>query len=74
MLKNILASVWILAALAVLILGLNGFIDAGWTVVLSLVALVLFYAFALWTVVVNTRDPQSHAPNSNESILRGRNA
>ena len=59
MFKTIIASVWTLATVAVFILGLNGFIEPVSTVVLSLVALGLFYAFAVWSVMVNTRHPQT---------------
>lgn len=57
MIKTIFTSAWILAATAALFLGLNGTIDPAAMVAFSLAALGLFYAFALWTVIVNTRDP-----------------
>lgn len=58
MMKEILATAWILGAVAALILGLNGSIDPAAMVVFSLVALGLFYAFAVGTVIVSTRDPR----------------
>ena len=59
MYRIILASVWIIAVMATLLLGLNGTIDPAALVTLSLLALALFYAFALRTVIVSTREPQT---------------
>jgi quinol-cytochrome oxidoreductase complex cytochrome b subunit len=56
MFRIILASIWIFAAIATLVLGLNGSIDPAAMVAFSLVALALFYAFALRTVIANTRE------------------
>jgi hypothetical protein len=58
MFKTILAFAWILLGLAAVLLGLNGSISWTAMVTVSLVALALFYAFALWTVISNTRDSQ----------------
>ena len=58
MFKEIFAAAWILMAIGALFLGLNRRIDPAVMVVFSLVALGLFYGFALWTAIVNTRDPQ----------------
>ena len=54
MFRSFFASVWILAAIATLVLGLNGNIDPAAMVFFGLFALALFYAFAVRTVVVNT--------------------
>jgi hypothetical protein len=67
MFKTLMGSVWIAAAIAGIILGLNGSIEPAAKVIFSLVALAVLYAFALWTVMVNTRDPQPQVFNRNES-------
>lgn len=67
MFKTIFASAWILAAMGALLLGLNGSIDKTSMVFFSLVALVLFYGFALGTVMVRTRDTRQPSLKSNES-------
>lgn len=64
--RTVLASAWILTALAALLFGLNGSIDPAVMVIFSLVALALLYAFALWTVLVNTRDSQPESFKLNE--------
>ena len=66
MLRTIFASVWILATMTALLLGLNGNIDPAAMVIFSLAALALFYAFALWTVIVNTRDSEPLSLSRNE--------
>lgn len=66
MFRTFFASVWILTTIAALLLGLNGSIDPAAMVIFSLVALALFYAFALWTVLVNTRDSQAESFKLNE--------
>ena len=58
MYKTIFASIWIAAAMAGLILGFSGVIDPAVMVVSSLFTLGMFYIFALWVVVVNTREPR----------------
>jgi hypothetical protein len=58
MFRTIFASVWTLTTVAALLLGLNGRIDPAAMVIFSLVALGLFYAFALFTVFVNLRESQ----------------
>lgn len=58
MLRNIFATIWVFAGVTALLLGVNGMIDSAAMVIFSLVALTLFYAFALWTVIVNTRQPR----------------
>lgn len=59
MLRTIFASVWILTAVTALALGLNGSIEPAAMVSFSLVALGLLYAFALWTVIANTREEEA---------------
>ena len=68
MYKTIFASAWILTTLAVFVLGVSGRIDPVAVVIFSLIALGLFYAFAVWTVIVNTPDADPRASNSNEAI------
>ena len=58
MYKTIFASIWIATAMAALFLGLSGVGDPALMIVSSLFTLGLFYIFALWVVVVNTREPQ----------------
>jgi len=53
MFKTILAWAWIIAAMSVLFLGLNGSIDRAAMVISSLAALALF------TVFVNTHDSKA---------------
>ena len=55
MIKQIVASIWILATTAAVMLGLNGSIAPAVMVVFSLAALSMFYGFALWTVISQTR-------------------
>jgi hypothetical protein len=57
MIKTIYFSAWTLVAVSALILGLTENLNYASQVILSLVVLALFYAFALRTVVVNTREP-----------------
>jgi hypothetical protein len=66
MFRTIFASVWILTAVAALLLGLNGGIDPAAMVIFSLVALTFFYAFALWTVLMNSRDSRAESLKLNE--------
>ena len=59
MFRTTLASAWIAGTMTVLFLGLNGSIDQAAMVIVSLVALTLFYALALFTVFINTRDSKA---------------
>ena len=63
MFKTILAWAWIIVTMSVLFLGLNGSIDRAAMVIFSLAALTMFFAFALFTVFVNT--PASKAGSIN---------
>ena len=56
MMKNFYVSAWLLLAASVLVSVFTGTFNPIGMVVFSLVAVGLFYAFALWTVIVNTRD------------------
>ena len=66
MIKTIFGSLWILAGIAALFLGLNGQIDSAGMVIFSLVALTLFYASAVWTVITTQRGSPSQVFNGNE--------
>lgn len=55
MIKKLYASAWILAITALLVSILTGNFNGAAMVVFSLIVLGLFYAFALWSVTVNTR-------------------
>ena len=59
MFKTILAWAWIIVTMSVLFLGLNGSIDRAAMVIFSLAALAMFFAFAMFTVFVNTRDSKA---------------
>ena len=59
MLKIFYVLAWFLTAAAVLISVLTGTFNEGAMVVFSFIGLGLVYGFALWSVIVNTRDPQS---------------
>ena len=63
MFRTIFASVWTLATIAVWSLGFSGSIDPVAMVICSLVALVLFYAFAVFTVIINTGELESTRVN-----------
>ena len=58
MVRTVLASVWFLGTVAALFLGMNGTLDPAAMVVFSLAGLGMFYAFAFWSVFVNTREPE----------------
>jgi len=59
MMKKFYVSAWLLLAASVLVSVFTGTFNPIGMVVFSLVAVGLVYAFALWTVIVNTRDKQS---------------
>ena len=59
MFKTILAWAWIIVTMSILFLGLNGNIDRAAMMIFSLAALIMFFAFALFTVFVNTRDSKA---------------
>jgi len=59
MFKTILAWAWIIVTMSVLFLGLNGSIDRAAMVIFSLAALTMFFAFALFSVFVNTHDSKA---------------
>ena len=67
MIKQIFLSALILAGIAALFEGLDGAFDSTAMVIFSLIALVLFYAFALWTVITNTSESQPLGLDDNES-------
>lgn len=54
--KKLYVSAWILLAAAGLFAAVTGIFSPPVLVVLSLVGLGLIYGFALWSVIVNTRD------------------
>ena len=56
MIKVFYAFAWTMAAIGFMISILSGTFDTAAAVFFSLVALVLIYAFALWSVTVNTRE------------------
>lgn len=64
MIKKLYASAWILAATAALASVLTGSFNGAAMVVFSLVVLGLFYAFALWSVTVNTRHSITAVPQT----------
>ena len=54
--KQIYFSAWIVLTIAALVTVLTGSFSPAALVVFSLIALSLVYMFALWSVIVNTRD------------------
>ena len=56
--KKIYVLAWFLLAASVLVSVFTGTFDPLAMVVFSLVAVGLVYGFALWSVIVNTRDTQ----------------
>jgi len=59
MIKKFYVLAWFLLAASVLVSVFTGTFNPLGVVVLSLVAVGLVYGFALWSVIVNTRDTQS---------------
>jgi hypothetical protein len=59
MIKKFYVSAWFLLAAAVLISVFTGAFNPLAMVVFSLVAVGLVYGFAMWSVIVNTRDAPS---------------
>jgi len=68
MIKTIYAIAWFVVGIAAFISILAGSFGAAAMVVFSLIALGLFYGFALWSVTVNTREPHPHAQYDKESF------
>jgi hypothetical protein len=58
MMKKFYVTAWFLLAAAVLVSAFTGTFNSLAVVVFSLVAVGLVYGFALWSVIVNTRDTQ----------------
>ena len=59
MMKNFYISAWILLAAAALLTLLTGYLTVPALFVFSLVGLALIHALMLWSVIVNTRTPDS---------------
>ena len=59
MIKKFYVLAWFLLAASVLVSVFTGTFNPLGVVVLSLVAVGLVYGFALWSVIVNTRDTLS---------------
>ena len=59
MFKTILAWAWIIVTMSILFLGLNGNIDRAAMMIFSLAVLIMFFAFALFTVFVTTPDSKT---------------
>jgi hypothetical protein len=66
---QILAAVGFIGIAALLVLGFAGALHPAFMVGFSLSALGLFYGFALWTVIVNTSEPDRRGPGT---VRRGR--
>lgn len=58
MIKRFYVLAWFLLIAAALALALTGAFNAAALVAFSLVGLGLIYGFALWSVIVNTRETQ----------------
>lgn len=54
--KKLYVSAWFLLAAAGLMAALTGILSPGVLFVFSLIGLGLIYGFALWSVIVNTRE------------------
>ena len=59
MMKKFYVLAWFLLAASVLVSVFTGTFNPLGVVIFSLVAVGLVYGFALWSVIVNTRDTQS---------------
>ncbi len=57
--KKLYISAWFLLAAAVIVSAFGGVVDGPVLLVFSLVALGLVYALALWSIVVNAREPET---------------
>ncbi len=58
MMKQLYLSAWLLLGTAAILAGVTGFFNSLTLFIFSCIALGLVYGFALWSVIVNTREPQ----------------
>lgn len=72
MMKKFYILAWILLALGAAVLFLMDYFDAITMVVLSLVAVSLVYALALWSAITNTPDMMPKVFHRNDEFIERR--